>query len=62
MLDERADQIFATADLIAERARKVGGTTLRRIGHIHRTQRVLDKDAPYCRKTCWQSWQATTGS
>jgi starvation-inducible DNA-binding protein len=47
MLDEQADQIFATTDLIAERARKVGGTTLRSIGHIHRIQGILDNDAPY---------------
>jgi starvation-inducible DNA-binding protein len=47
MLDEQGDQIFATTDVIAERARKVGGTTLRSIGHIHRIQRILDNDAQY---------------
>lgn len=47
MLDEQGDQIFATTDVIAERARKVGGTTLRSIGHIHRIQRLLDNDADY---------------
>ncbi|CAB3730405.1 MULTISPECIES: Dps family protein [Achromobacter] len=47
MLDEQGDEIFATTDAIAERARKVGGTTLRSIGHIHRTQRLLDNDADY---------------
>jgi starvation-inducible DNA-binding protein len=47
MLDEQADQIFATTDDIAERARKIGGTTLRSIGHIGRLQRVLDNDADY---------------
>ncbi|MDR3462607.1 MAG: DNA starvation/stationary phase protection protein [Beijerinckiaceae bacterium] len=47
MLDEQADQIFATTDAIAERVRKVGGTTLRSIGHIHRIQRLLDNDADY---------------
>jgi starvation-inducible DNA-binding protein len=47
MLDEQGDEIFATTDVIAERARKVGGTTLRSIGHIHRTQRLLDNDAEY---------------
>lgn len=47
MLDEQADQIFAATDAIAERARKVGGTTLRSIGHIHRIQRLLDNDADY---------------
>src|ERR1700686_2541392 len=42
LLDEQADQIYAMADPIAERIRKVGGTTLRSIGHISRTQRILD--------------------
>jgi starvation-inducible DNA-binding protein len=47
LLDEHADQIYATADPIAERVRKLGGTTLRSIGHIGRVQRVLDNDADY---------------
>ncbi len=47
MLDDHGDQIFATTDAIAERARKVGGTTLRSIGHIQRLQRLLDNDADY---------------
>jgi len=47
LLDEQADQLFAMTDPIAERVRKVGGTTLRSIGHIARTQRVLDNDAGY---------------
>ncbi len=47
LLDEQADQIYAMADPIAERIRKVGGTTLRSIGHIARTQRILDNDADY---------------
>ena len=47
MLDEQGDEIYATTDAIAERARKVGGTTLRSIGHIHRIQRLLDNDAEY---------------
>jgi starvation-inducible DNA-binding protein len=47
LLDEQADQIYAMADPIAERIRKVGGTTLRSIGHIARMQRVLDNDADY---------------
>jgi starvation-inducible DNA-binding protein len=47
MLDEQASQIFAMTDPIAERIRKIGGTTLRSIGHIARTQRVLDNDAVY---------------
>ena len=47
MLDEQSDQIYAMTDPIAERIRKVGGNTLRSIGHIARTQRVLDNDADY---------------
>ena len=47
LLDEQADQIFATTDTMAERVRKIGGTTLRSIGHIARLQRVLDNDAQY---------------
>jgi starvation-inducible DNA-binding protein len=47
MLDEHAEQIFATTDDIAERVRKIGGTTLRSIGHVSRLQRVLDNDADY---------------
>src|SRR6202140_3772301 len=40
LLDEQADQIFAMTDPIAERVRKLGGSTLRSIGHIARTQRL----------------------
>jgi starvation-inducible DNA-binding protein len=47
LLDEQADQLYAMTDPIAERIRKVGGTTLRSIGHIARNQRVLDNDAEY---------------
>ena len=47
LLDEQADQILATTDAVAERVRKVGGTTLRSIGHVTRLQRVLDNDAGY---------------
>ena len=47
MLDEQADQIYAMGDPIAERVRKVGGTTLRSIGHIARLQRIKDNDAEY---------------
>ncbi|THD57512.1 DNA starvation/stationary phase protection protein [Phenylobacterium sp.] len=47
LLDEQADQIFATTDAIAERVRKIGGTTLRSVGHIGRLQRVQDNDADY---------------
>src|ERR1700686_3879770 len=47
LLDEQGDQIFAMTDPIAERARKIGGTTLRSIGHIARSQRIADNDAEY---------------
>ena len=47
LLDEQSDQIFAMTDGIAERARKIGGTTIRSIGHIGREQRILDNDANY---------------
>ncbi len=47
LLDEQSDEIFAATDAIAERVRKVGGTTLRSIGQIGRLQRVLDNDADY---------------
>src|ERR1700744_585218 len=45
LFDDQAAQIFATTDAIAERVRKIGGTTLRSIGHIARLQRVIDNDA-----------------
>lgn len=47
LLDEQGDQLFAMTDPIAERIRKVGGTTIRSIGHIARLQRVSDNDAEY---------------
>jgi starvation-inducible DNA-binding protein len=47
LLDEQADQIYAMADPIAERIRKVGASTLRSIGDIGRRQRVQDNDAQY---------------
>jgi starvation-inducible DNA-binding protein len=47
MFDEQGGQIFATTDAIAERVRKIGGTTLRSIGQISRLQRIHDNDAEY---------------
>jgi starvation-inducible DNA-binding protein len=47
LLDEQGDQLFNTTDVIAERVRKIGGTTLRSIGHVARLQRVTDNDADY---------------
>ena len=47
LLDEHGDQIFAMTDPIAERVRKIGGTTLHSIGQIARLQRIKDNDADY---------------
>lgn len=47
MLDEQADQLLAMTDVIAERVRKIGGLTLRSIGHVARLQRIADNDADY---------------
>ena len=47
MLDEQAAQILGTTDAIAERVRKIGGTTLTSIGHIARLQRIEDNNADY---------------
>lgn len=47
LLDEQGDQIFAMTDPIAERARKLGGTTIRSISDIATHQRLLDNNADY---------------
>src|ERR1700726_2713306 len=47
LLDEQADQLFTMTDTIAERVRKIGGSTLKSIGHISRIQRVQDNDVEY---------------
>jgi len=47
LLDEHGDQLFAMTDDIAERVRKIGGTTLRSVGHIGRVKRIADNDAEY---------------
>ena len=47
LLDEHADQLYAMTDDIAERVRKVGGTTIRSIGHVARLQRITDNDAEF---------------
>jgi starvation-inducible DNA-binding protein len=44
LLDEQGEQIFAMTDDIAERARKIGGTTLHSIGDVARRQRIEDND------------------
>jgi starvation-inducible DNA-binding protein len=47
LLDEQSDQIFAMTDPLAERVRKIGGTTIRSIGHIARLKHVEDNDADF---------------
>jgi starvation-inducible DNA-binding protein len=47
LLDEHGDQIFAMTDAIAERVRKLGGSTIRSIGHVARLHRLTDNDAEY---------------
>jgi starvation-inducible DNA-binding protein len=47
LLDEQADGLEKSIDILAERVRKVGGTTIRSIGHIARLQRVEDNDKDY---------------
>src|SRR5262244_39064 len=47
LLDKQGEQIFDVTDVLAERVRKIGGTTLHSIGHIKRLQRILDNDADY---------------
>jgi starvation-inducible DNA-binding protein len=47
MFDEQAEQIFAATDPLAERVRKIGGSTIKSIGQISKLQRVLDNDADF---------------
>ena len=47
LLDEQATQVFNTTDVIAERARKIGGTTIRSIGHIERIKGLPDNDSDF---------------
>ena len=47
LLDEHGDQLFSMTDVIAERVRKLGGTTIRSIGHIARLQRLPDNDGEF---------------
>ncbi len=47
MLDEQADQIYASIDPLAERVRKIGGKTIRSIGHIAKLQTLKDNDEDY---------------
>jgi starvation-inducible DNA-binding protein len=48
LLDEHGDQIFAMTDVIAERARKIGGTTLHSISDISKHQRLKDNNEETC--------------
>ena len=47
MLDEQSEAIFATTDQLAERVRKIGGTTLRSIGQVSKLQTIHDNDEEY---------------
>jgi len=47
LLDEQSTQVFNTTDVIAERARKIGGTTIRSIGHIERIKGLPDNDSDF---------------
>src|SRR5690242_21138099 len=50
LLDDQATQIFGVTDAIAERARKLGGTTILSIGHIARVQRIADNNTDEIRR------------
>src|SRR6267143_3395788 len=63
LLDEHGEQIFAMTDDVAERARKIGGTTLHSVGDIARHQRLEDNDRESLSpKICWLSCVPTTGN
>jgi starvation-inducible DNA-binding protein len=47
MLDEQSDVIFASTDQLAERVRKLGGTTLRSIGQVGKLQTIKDNNESY---------------
>jgi starvation-inducible DNA-binding protein len=47
LLDEQAASIEKSVDILAERVRKIGGTTIRSIGHIAQLQRIKDNDADF---------------
>jgi starvation-inducible DNA-binding protein len=47
LLDEQGEQVFATTDVLAERVRKIGGTTLRSIGQIAKLQSIADNDEAF---------------
>jgi starvation-inducible DNA-binding protein len=47
LFDEHADQVFETIDILAERVRRIGGTTVRSIGHIHQLQTIEDDNEAF---------------
>lgn len=47
LLDEQSQEILGTTDQIAERVRKIGGTTLRSIGHVSKLQNIRDNDEAF---------------
>jgi starvation-inducible DNA-binding protein len=47
LFDEQADELQKSIDILAERVRKIGGTTIRSIGHIAKLKRVEDNDADF---------------
>ena len=47
LLDEQSDQIFASTDQLAERVRKIGGTTLKSIGQVAKLQTIKDNNEDY---------------
>jgi starvation-inducible DNA-binding protein len=47
LLDEQSDQVFATTDQLAERVRKIGGTTLKSIGQVAKLQTIKDNNEDY---------------
>lgn len=47
LLDDQSAELLASTDAMAERVRKLGGTTIRSIGHVARIQRVADNDAEF---------------
>jgi starvation-inducible DNA-binding protein len=60
MFDEQASQIFAMTDPIAERVRKMGGLTIKSIGHISKLQRIADKRTTLSPRICSPSCVRTT--
>ena len=60
LLDEQAEQLYDMTDPMAERFRKIGGTTLRSTGHIGKLQRVQDNaPKPSSRSICWRNCEKT---